>query len=93
MTNCKEIKVRAACIEGNDGPCLWIAKHVNPDSTLGACFLYDSCKSLDWLSHDTCKLISPNCTTDGTTGCVGITSCAGTNVKGGCKTGTDGECI
>ncbi|CAD8210801.1 unnamed protein product [Paramecium pentaurelia] len=92
MTNCQDIKVRAACIEGNDGPCLWVAKFVNADSTFGACFSYDSCKSLDWTSDGSCKWISPNCTTDGTE-CVGITSCQGTNVKGGCKTGTDGECI
>jgi hypothetical protein len=37
-------------------------------------------------------LISSNCTTDGTE-CIGITSCAETNITGGCKTGTDGECI
>ncbi|CAD8210128.1 unnamed protein product [Paramecium octaurelia] len=90
MTNCQDIKVRAACIEGNDGPCLWIAKYVNADATLGACFSYESCKSLDWTSDPNCKLISPNCTTDGTE-CVGITSCAATNIKGGCKIGTDGQ--
>ncbi|CAD8208460.1 unnamed protein product [Paramecium pentaurelia] len=92
MTNCQDTKVRAACIEGNDGPCLWVAKYMNADFTFGACFSYESCKSLDWTLDSSCKLISPNCTTDGTE-CVGITSCADTNTNGGCKTGTDGECI
>ncbi|CAD8124536.1 unnamed protein product [Paramecium sonneborni] len=95
-TNCQDIKVRAACIEGNDAPCLWIPKYVNEDS-LGKCIQYESCKSLkvtiDDSANDKCKWISPNCTTDGDGSCIGITSCADTNIKGGCKTGTDGECI
>ncbi|CAD8212122.1 unnamed protein product [Paramecium octaurelia] len=83
---------RATCIEGKVGPCLWITKYVNADSTLGACFSYESSQSLDWNSDRNCKLISSNCTTDGTE-CVGITSCAATIIKGCCKTGTNGQCI
>ena len=83
MANCEATTVRAACIVGNNGPCLWVD---------GACYLFESCKSLDWKSDSLCKKISPNCTTNGTE-CVGITSCAETNTNGGCKTGTDGQCI
>lgn len=83
--------VEAACVKGTDGPCIWIPDYPNNDASKGACFLYDSCRSLTWTSDPLCKLISDKCTTDGKE-CIGITSCAKTNVNG-CVTGTDKECI
>ncbi|CAK70236.1 unnamed protein product (macronuclear) [Paramecium tetraurelia] len=81
-----------ACIEGTNGPCLWIEKFVNSDGSKGACFAYTSCKSLAWNSDESCKLISNKCTTNGTN-CIGITTCTETNIDGGCVTGYDGSCI
>lgn len=80
--------MRAACIKGTDGPCLWITDAAG----VGACYPYTSCKSLNWNTHNSCKAISPNCTTNGTN-CLGITLCSETNVSGGCVKGYDGDCI
>ncbi|CAD8203698.1 unnamed protein product [Paramecium pentaurelia] len=88
ITSCQETKFKAACIEGTDGPCLWISKYKNQDNSLGACFRYDSCKSLKWNSHAQCQEISTKCTTDGNQ-CVSITSCEQTNLNGGCVIGID----
>ncbi|CAK61619.1 unnamed protein product, partial (macronuclear) [Paramecium tetraurelia] len=81
-----------ACIEGTNGPCLWIEKFATSDGSKGACFAYTSCKSLAWNNDESCKLISNKCTTNGTN-CIGITLCTETNVDGGCATGYDGSCI
>ncbi|CAD8200812.1 unnamed protein product [Paramecium pentaurelia] len=93
MQTCGLTTVEAACVVGTDGPCIWLPDYPNTDSnTKGACFLYDSCRSLLWNSDPLCKYISDKCTTNGKL-CIGITQCAKTNVDGGCVTGTDGECI
>nr|P13837.1 RecName: Full=G surface protein, allelic form 156; Flags: Precursor [Paramecium primaurelia]CAA27514.1 unnamed protein product [Paramecium primaurelia] len=92
VQNCEQTSVRAACIEGTNGPCLWIDKYQNTDGTKGACFRYTSCKSLNWNNDSSCKWISNKCTTNGSN-CVGITLCSETNTDGGCVTGYDGACI
>ncbi|CAD8183449.1 unnamed protein product [Paramecium pentaurelia] len=92
VQNCEQTSVRAACIEGTNGPCLWIDKYLNTDGTKGACFRYTSCKSLTWNNDSSCKWISNKCTTNGSN-CVGITLCSETNTDGGCVTGYDGACI
>lgn len=45
-----------------------------------------------WTTDEECKQISPYCTTNGLR-CIPITDCYSTNTKGGCVTGTDGDCI
>ncbi|CAD8206661.1 unnamed protein product [Paramecium pentaurelia] len=92
IQNCTSTTFQAACVVGTDGPCIWLPDYPNDDNTKGACFRYDSCKSLYWTQDSLCKYISDKCTTDGTS-CIGITSCDKTNVNGGCVTGTDGTCI
>nr|CAA09180.1 surface antigen G [Paramecium tetraurelia] len=92
VQNCEQTQVRSACIEGTNGPCLWIDKYVNTDGSKGACFRYTSWKSLAWNSDTSCKWISNKCTTNGSN-CVGITLCSETNTDGGCVTGYDGACI
>jgi hypothetical protein len=66
--------------------------YFNSDGTKGACFSYNSCRSLKWNTEANCKLASKKCTTDGSK-CVGITLCSETNITGGCVTGYDGDCI
>ncbi|CAD8070415.1 unnamed protein product [Paramecium primaurelia] len=92
VQNCKQTTIRGACIEGADGPCLWIEKYENDDGSKGACFKYTSCKSLSWDNDQKCKLVSSQCTTNGSH-CVGISLCSETNTNGGCVTGYDGACI
>ncbi|CAK64863.1 unnamed protein product (macronuclear) [Paramecium tetraurelia] len=92
IQNCEQTTIRSACIEGTNGPCLWINDYVNTDGSKGACFRYTSCKSLNWNSDTSCKWISNQCTTNGSN-CVGITLCSETNTDGGCVTGYDGACI
>ncbi|CAD8202267.1 unnamed protein product [Paramecium octaurelia] len=92
VQSCELTTLRQACIEGTNGPCLWIEKFVNSDGSKGACFTYTSCKSLAWNTDESCKLISNQCTTNGTN-CIGITLCSETNIDGGCVTGYDGSCI
>ncbi|CAD8108961.1 unnamed protein product [Paramecium primaurelia] len=92
VQNCEQTTIRSACIEGTNGPCLWINDYVNTDGSKGACFRYTSCKSLSWNSDASCKWISNQCTTNGSN-CVGITLCSETNTDGGCVTGYDGACI
>ncbi|CAK82766.1 unnamed protein product (macronuclear) [Paramecium tetraurelia] len=92
IQKCSLTTVEAACVVGTDGPCIWLPDYPNTDNTKGACFLYDSCRSLKWSNDPLCKYISDKCTTDGQQ-CIGITQCGKTNVNGGCVTGTDGECI
>ncbi|CAK66069.1 unnamed protein product (macronuclear) [Paramecium tetraurelia] len=91
ISTCQDTKFKAACIEGTDGPCLWISRYKNKDNTLGACFRYDSCQSLKWNSHALCQEISAKCTTDGDQ-CVPITNCNQTNLKG-CVIGVDNKGI
>ncbi|CAD8109110.1 unnamed protein product [Paramecium primaurelia] len=92
VQNCEQTTLRSACIEGTNGPCLWVNDFVNSDGSKGACFRYTSCKSLTWNSDRQCKWISNQCTTNGSN-CVGITLCSETNTDGGCVTGYDGACI
>ncbi|CAD8110299.1 unnamed protein product [Paramecium primaurelia] len=92
VQNCEQTQIRSACIEGTNGPCLWINDFVNTDGSKGACFRYTSCKSLSWNTDTQCKWISKQCTTNGS-GCIGITQCSETNTDGGCVTGYDGACI
>ncbi|CAD8124653.1 unnamed protein product [Paramecium sonneborni] len=92
VQNCEQTTIRSACIEGTNGPCLWINDYTNSDGSKGACFRYTSCKSLNWNSDSQCKWISNQCTTNGSN-CVGITLCSETNTDGGCVTGYDGACI
>ncbi|CAD8157933.1 unnamed protein product [Paramecium octaurelia] len=92
IQSCEKTTVRAACIQGLNGQCLWIDQYINQDGSLGACFSYTSCESLKWISDQQCKQISDKCTTDGSK-CVAITSCSETNTNGGCVTGYDGVCM
>ncbi|CAD8109099.1 unnamed protein product [Paramecium primaurelia] len=92
VQNCEQTTIISACIEGTNGPCLWINDFVNTDGSTGACFRYTSCKSLTWNSDTQCKWISKQCTTNGSN-CIGITQCSETNTDGGCVTGYDGACI
>ncbi|CAK82827.1 unnamed protein product (macronuclear) [Paramecium tetraurelia] len=92
IQNCEQTTVRAACINGLNGQCLWIEQYINQDGSQGACFSYTSCQSLKWTSDQQCKQISDKCTTDGSK-CVAITSCSETNTNGGCVTGYDGICM
>ncbi|CAD8176961.1 unnamed protein product [Paramecium pentaurelia] len=92
IQNCEQTTIRSACIEGTNGPCLWINDYINTDGSTGACFRYTSCKSLTWNSDAQCKWISKQCTTNGSN-CIGITLCSETNTDGGCVTGYDGACI
>ncbi|CAD8096596.1 unnamed protein product [Paramecium sonneborni] len=85
---CSETTVVNACIEGLDGPCLWIK---NSENSQGACFQYSSCQSINWDNDQQCKRISNKCTTNGEH-CVAITSCSETKDQG-CVTGFDGPCI
>ncbi|CAD8176985.1 unnamed protein product [Paramecium pentaurelia] len=92
VQNCEQTTLRSACIEGTNGPCLWVNDFVNSDGSTGACFRYTSCKSLTWNSDRQCKWLSKQCTTNGSN-CIGITLCSETNTDGGCVTGYDGACI
>ncbi|CAD8109130.1 unnamed protein product [Paramecium primaurelia] len=92
VQNCEQTTLRSACIEGTNGPCLWVNDFVNSDGSTGACFRYTSCKSLTWNSDTQCKWLSNQCTTNGSN-CIGITLCSETNTDGGCVTGYDGACI
>ncbi|CAD8125030.1 unnamed protein product [Paramecium sonneborni] len=92
VQNCEQTTIRSACIEGTNGPCLWINDFIHPDGSRGACFRYTNCRSLSWNSDIQCKWISNQCTTNGSN-CIGITLCSETNTVGGCVTGYDGACI
>ncbi|CAD8120354.1 unnamed protein product [Paramecium sonneborni] len=89
IQTCELTTIRDACIEGINGPCLWIEDKNN--QAKGTCIKYTSCKSVTWNTDKQCKLISNKCTTNGLN-CIGITLCSETNTNGGCVTGYDGVC-
>ncbi|CAD8193075.1 unnamed protein product [Paramecium octaurelia] len=90
--NCEDTTLKEACIEGLNGPCLWIINQFSNEQPQGKCYSYNSCQSIQWNTDQQCKQISPFCTTDGIK-CIPITLCSETNTNGGCVTGNDGYCI
>ncbi|CAK66479.1 unnamed protein product (macronuclear) [Paramecium tetraurelia] len=85
IKSCSDFTTQSSCVLGLDGPCKWIDK-------LAQCFLFTSCKSIQFKTDQECKQVSSLCTTDGLS-CVPITLCNETNTNGGCVTGIDGDCI
>ncbi|CAK89324.1 unnamed protein product (macronuclear) [Paramecium tetraurelia] len=92
IKNCEDTALKGACIEGLNGPCLWVNNQFSNEQPSGKCYSYNSCQSIQWNTDQQCKQISPFCTTDGTK-CVPITQCSETNTNGGCVNGNDGQCI
>ncbi|CAD8192987.1 unnamed protein product [Paramecium octaurelia] len=92
IKNCEDTTLKGACMEGLNGPCLWIFNQFSNEQPQGKCYSYNSCQSIQWNTDQQCKQVSPFCTTDGTK-CIPITQCSETNTNGGCVNGNDGQCI